>query len=295
MAVSAKNKIAWVVIDDSFYFLKNLTTNQNLYTSIFDEPILRFYKKLHDSYGTVFLLALFYCEGYNPLTQTHSGWDISQCTDKWKAEFQANSSWLKMGFHSWHSAVRYNAYRNDSTETYDFSRDMIADFNVIKTEAIRIGGAETWNDISVNHFYDNRKADVDALKNYWNVQVGYTMQNKDRGQCGYLNLAQQQRLNNDGYYYDESNGVLFCIRDFAFERINGTLKVQGTPNRTIDYLNYYNHRSKTFMNPETHEVQIQNGPSKQYPVKKELNDFCAWCNNRGYNWKFPTKSDFNII
>jgi hypothetical protein len=295
MAVKAKSPIAWLVIDDVIDMFQNLKTNENVYSSIFEEPTLKFYKKMHDSYGTVTLLSVFYSKGYDLETSTETGFNLSQCPDKFKAQFQANASWLKFSFHGWSGLVRYNAFKTGKDANYDYSRDMLADYDVIKTEILRIAGIECWSDNAVNHFYDYRKADVDAQKNICEIKIGVCTQNKDRGVCGYLDLAQQEILKSDGYYFDETNGTIHTLRDFAFERIRGTLEVPNTPKRTIDFLDYYNHRSKTFMNPETHEVQIMNGPSKQWPSKKDINDFCAWCYNRGYKWKFPTKSDFDII
>lgn len=295
MAVTAKQPIAWLVIDDVILMFQNLTIYENVYTSIFEEPTLKFYKKMYDSYGAVTLLAVFYSRGYDLETSTETGYNISECPDKFKAEFQANSHWLKFGFHSWAAAVRYNAFLSGKDDNYDYSRNMLTDYDAIKTEVVRIAGIECWTDNTVNHFYDHRKADADAQKNIWNIKVGYTYQSKDRGECGYLSLEQQKILNEVGYYFDETNGILHTLRDLAFERIRGTLKAPNTPKRTIDFLDYYNHRSKTFMNPETHEIQIISYPSEAFPSRKDINDFCAWCNMRGYTWKFPVKSDFDII
>lgn len=290
--ISAKKSIAWVVVDDSILFINDLTVKTS-YTSIFDNPILKYYKQLHDSYGTVVLMAMFYTIGYDINTQT-STWDLSKATDRFKDEFEANSHWLKMSFHGWAGNVRYNAYRNDVTTDTDYSRDLIADLELLKSEVIRFGGESSWNWNTILHFVDAPKSAIDHFSPNWNLQISYPQETRDRGVTHYLDAKQQAEMHESGYYYDKTNGVLFCIRDFAFERINGVFKVAGTPNRAIDYLDYYNHRSKTFMNPETHEVQIANGPSKQFPTRRDMNDFCAWCYGRNYQWKFPTKSDFDI-
>lgn len=294
MAVKVINKIGWVVIDDSILFIEDITTNAETYTSIFDNPVLKFYKKMHDSYGTVFLLPMFYSRGYNIATQTATGFNLAGATDAFKAEFQANSSWLKMSFHSYAGNVTYLSGSTIDTPDYAYSRDLTADWNAMKAQVIRFAGEECWLDSTIFHFGDCRKADVTALMpNKVIASFPYTA--TGRTVVGYLDKGQRDEFWGTGYYHDSSNGTLHCVRTVEPERINGIFKVSGTPKRSIEYLDYMNFRSKNFMNIGSHEVQIVNGINNIYSTKKDFQDIIAWCNMRGYTWKFPTKSDFNII
>lgn len=76
-------------IDDNIRFLQELTNGN--YESMFCNPYLSLLKKLHDTYGIKIQLNLFY---QNPT------FTLAQMTDKYKSEWEQNSQWLKLSFHS---------------------------------------------------------------------------------------------------------------------------------------------------------------------------------------------------
>ena len=76
-------------VDDNIRFLKEIC--ERGYESIFDHPYLKMYKRLHEKFGVRVQLNLFFeCEGFC----------LRDMTDKYKGEWENNSDWLKMSFHS---------------------------------------------------------------------------------------------------------------------------------------------------------------------------------------------------
>ena len=76
-------------IDDNIRFLKELT-EQNA-KSLFSHPYAHMLKCLHEEFGVKIQLNLFYeCPDFN----------LSQMTDKYRAEWVQNADWLKLSFHS---------------------------------------------------------------------------------------------------------------------------------------------------------------------------------------------------
>ena len=76
-------------VDDNIRFFKELV--EGSFESIFEHPYLALYKRLHEKFGLKVQLNLFYeCEGF----------DLSRMTDRFFSEWEANSDWLKLSFHS---------------------------------------------------------------------------------------------------------------------------------------------------------------------------------------------------
>ena len=77
-------------VDDNIRFLKELTERR--YTSIFEHPYLAMYKRLHERFGLKVQLNLFY---------SMDGFTLDRMTDRFKDQWQQNSHWLKLSFHSY--------------------------------------------------------------------------------------------------------------------------------------------------------------------------------------------------
>lgn len=80
-------------VDDVIWSLENIWRNQDVYTSIFDDPFFRLYRDLHQKYETPVHMHIYY--------QNEDGsFNLSMFPDKYKEDFQANWHWLKLSFHS---------------------------------------------------------------------------------------------------------------------------------------------------------------------------------------------------
>lgn len=104
---STNTKYCHFSIDDSISIFEDLTKNKNSYDSIFDQPIISFFKQLHEDYGIVVSFYVFYSWDLN-----QNGFDLSKSTDKYVREFEDNSDWIRFGFH----AKDADAYENLTSE-----------------------------------------------------------------------------------------------------------------------------------------------------------------------------------
>ena len=87
----SEDKYVHFSIDDVNPVFKDLTLNKDKYNNIFDHDFFGFLKELNEKYGTKVTLYCFY---------SLNGFNISDCTDKFKNDFAENSKWLKIGYHS---------------------------------------------------------------------------------------------------------------------------------------------------------------------------------------------------
>ncbi|MBP3436342.1 MAG: hypothetical protein J6K61_00335 [Clostridia bacterium] len=76
-------------MDDNIRFFKEIT--ENGYQSIFEHPYLAMYKRMHEEFGLKVQLNVFY---------RTEGFDLSQMSDAYRAEWEKNYDWLKLSFHS---------------------------------------------------------------------------------------------------------------------------------------------------------------------------------------------------
>ena len=76
-------------VDDNIRFLKEITEDRP--QSMFEHPYLAMYKRLHEEFGLKVQLNLFYRLG---------DFDLSQVSERYYGEWQENSDWLKLSFHS---------------------------------------------------------------------------------------------------------------------------------------------------------------------------------------------------
>ena len=90
-----KGKRAYYYCDDAIWVFRDLARQRP--KSLFDNPFLGTCKAVHDKYGFKMQLNCFYRTDffYGPDEFT-----LAEMPDTWKAEWQANRDWLKLGFHS---------------------------------------------------------------------------------------------------------------------------------------------------------------------------------------------------
>lgn len=84
-------------VDDNIRFFKEITERD--LKSIFEHPYLAMYKRLHETFDLKVQLNLFY---------RMDGFDLSQMSDRYAAEWASVSDWLKLSFHSeWENVCPY--------------------------------------------------------------------------------------------------------------------------------------------------------------------------------------------
>lgn len=110
-------------VDDNIRFFKEITKNG--YNSIFEHPYLLLYKRLHEKFGLKVQLNLFYrCEDFS----------LSDFSEKFSDEWQQNSHWLKLSFHS--DYEKSNPYINS-----DYN-EVWGDIKKVNDEILRFASRE---------------------------------------------------------------------------------------------------------------------------------------------------------
>ena len=184
--------------DDVIWSLQDLNENKDVYTSIFDQPFFKLVKLMHDKYGTKFHANIYY------ETPRHGGFNLTQMTDKYKAEWIANSNWLKLCFHA--NADKPNRpYAHVSYEQMYFEGE-----RVIK-EIYRFAGEQTHTDgVMTLHFGDCSVEGARALRDLgYNILTGGFFWNKETGTDTrqYLDTEQCNILTKYGFYYDKEDDI----------------------------------------------------------------------------------------
>ncbi len=144
--------------DDNIRFLKELTEGD--YASIFDHPYLAVYKKAHDLYGAKAHLNLFYAfdDRARSLFSGNPGYfDLSMMTDRYKAEFVANSHWLKLAFHA-KSEFPDKPYQDADRKT--LRDDCIA----VCREICRFAGPECISNSTTIHWGEGNREVIRSLR-----------------------------------------------------------------------------------------------------------------------------------
>ena len=147
-----KGKGAALFIDDAIWFLRDLARQKP--KSLFDNAFLKPLKEAHDRYGLKLQINLFY------RTDFYYGMDeftLAEVPDSYKAEWQANKDWLRLGFHSLQEFPDYPWVNID----YDDVKKL---FLMTKGEIDRFAGEGVFTMALVPHWCPMSKDGCRALK-----------------------------------------------------------------------------------------------------------------------------------
>ena len=185
-------------IDDNIRFLQDLTENN--YNSIFENPYLAMLKRLHDKYGIMPQLNLFY---------KNESFDLSQMTDRYKSEFEQNSNWLKFSFHSYHEEPR----------PYEFADYQTVYEHCKKTneQIIRFAGEKSLAKTTTIHYCLLTNEGILALKNCNVYGILGLYGTKEQERLSYQNPKEERALLQEGKVV-KSNGLIYAGID---QVING--------------------------------------------------------------------------
>ena len=144
-------KQAYFFVDDVIWCLRDVAKEKP--ASIFDQSYFKMLKKCHDEWGMTVQLNLFY------RTDFFYGSDeftLSEMPDTYKAEFEANSDWLKFAFHAKQEFPDY-PYVNARYE------DVKKDFELIIGEIKRFAGEKSVSYAVLPHWLPISKQACQAL------------------------------------------------------------------------------------------------------------------------------------
>ena len=144
-------KTAYFFVDDTIWCMRDVARQRP--ESLFDNWFLGMLKEGHDKYGMTAQLNLFY------RTDFFYGSDeftLAEMPDTYKSEFEANSHWLRLAFHSKQEFPDY-PYVN---ATYE---DVKKDYEAIINEVKRFAGEGSIGHAIVPHWLPISKAGCRAL------------------------------------------------------------------------------------------------------------------------------------
>ena len=221
--------------DDNILFLKDLTDHKDEYDTIFDNPYLAVYKRVHDLYGAKVHLNLFYeldDEAAARFSPKIGYFNLSMMTDKFKDEFAANADWLKLAFHS-RCELPDKPYLHGTAE--EIRRDCIA----VNREIVRFAGKASLNDVTTTHWGSANRQCVRALRGLgYRALTGYF---ENRGGeyivSYYLPDELCAHVGERDFYYDRDEDMLFgridlVLNENSFDQMTHALHdVVASPTR----------------------------------------------------------------
>ena len=153
-----------ISVDDNILFLADLTRNQDQYTSLFDNPFLRVYKKAHDLYGAKVHLNLYYeyadaAEDRATFGGERPYFNLTMMTDKYKQEWKENADWLKLSFHA-----RGN-FPGKPYENTEYAR-IDEDITMVHREIKRFAGPDSLSPVTTLHWGASNETGVRVLRSH---------------------------------------------------------------------------------------------------------------------------------
>ena len=181
---------------DAFGWLK---ANENTAESIFDAPSFQILKGLHERYDLNVSCFCFYRKGE---------FRLSLVPKKWQEEFQANSGWLRFGFHGFDGHSNYSEVPGEQA---------VGEFDLVTKELTRItGGGDCITPQLRIHFcsgYETMTAALAArgVKRLFcgdDTRINYGLSSQANGE-----------LLREGHYCHPENHLLYSVTHVRLEKM----------------------------------------------------------------------------
>ena len=250
-------------IDDVVAVFEDLTTNSGTYSSIFDNDTLKWLKNMHDRFGTVVSLYLFYQNENNT-------WNLSQMPTKYRSEFRKNADWLKLGFHGLDTNAKYDLSSYNSQQSLTHYNNMISQIK-------RFAHELNIDVVPRTAFFTGHIDIVKEWKNAPNGVKGFISSDDDRANMMYLDAIQRQTLKYCDDFYDANEDLYFVRTDLRLE--HHTDPVSELESRIDDYTLNGQH--------DVLEVFTHEGPLSGTTNKVKAEAIFEWGLNSGYVFDFP--------
>lgn len=186
-------------VDDVVAVLQTVTNNE--YESIFEHSFFSAWKELHDNYGATVTLNLYYAK---------SGFDLSQMTEKYKSEFEANSSWLKFSFHAKDANQNYNSIGSNEAG--------LQHYNNTCAEVARFAGSDALETFCRFHYFSGNKDYYLSLKQSDYGLAGIHTADDTRDANSGLSSEERAYLNKRDEYYDTINDLYFIRSEWRLDK-----------------------------------------------------------------------------
>jgi len=186
--------------DDNIWFLQDLA--QNARKSLFDNPYLALWKRLHDTYGT--------SVQHNIYWET-PGFQLSEMPDRFKAEWRDNAYWLKLAFHA-------RADKPDLPYQHASYEQIARDFEDIVTEIARFAGQEVLTSYTTIHWGRATREACRALRDRGIRGLACPYPDKWPNESPiayYMDDAMIAYATHRDYWWDTQEDILFTTYDLC--------------------------------------------------------------------------------
>jgi hypothetical protein len=191
--------------DDNIWFLKDIARKSGTYKSIFDNPYLAFWREMHRKYGARI--------HHNIYFET-AGFSLSQMPDKYRSEWQANSSWMRLTFH---------ARGNDPARPYIHAsaKQIVEDYRLVTREIKRFAGKELLSPVTTIHWGTSTRAGARALRQEGvRVLLGVDAFRDDLPYVGYyLTVPQLRSVLGRDYWKDTEEDIIYIHHDMVINHV----------------------------------------------------------------------------
>ena len=263
-------------VDDNILFLRDIAKNQDKYASLFDNPYLKAYKRAHDATGVCVHMNLFYETGADATAPDY--FNLTMMPDKYKAEWEANSHWLRLSFHS---------RTNEPLWPYKHTTHskITEDCKLVNQEILRFAGEKTLAKTTTLHFGATNPTGVRALRT-----------------LGYQTRAAYFEFDSEGntmvsYYYPKDLVSYLGERDFwrdteedvTYCRIDRVLNLDKTVEGNLNAVKaaFNNPTRGKFIEMMIHEQYFYETYGGYIPAFADIiYESCKWLKDQGYTSTF---------
>jgi hypothetical protein len=261
-------------VDDNIWWLAELTRCPR--NSLFDHPYLAVYKRAHELYGAKVRLNLFYqVEG--KAVEKYGAFDLSQMTDRYKAEFEANSDWLHLAFHSLQESPGH-PYKTASAE------QVLADWRKVKQEILRFAGEKSLEMATTIHFGSCTEEGISALRaDGIKMLMGFMSLDRQGVPSVSYNLSVERVLQTQryGFWKDKRSGMTYGKIDVVMN--------SHSPENIVRILDREKeqHPLRGFCEIMIHEQYFYEDYFNYEPdYEQRILAGCRWCHEHGYEGAF---------
>lgn len=208
-----------ISVDDNILFLADLTKNQEVYTSLFDNPYLKVYKKAHDLYGAKVHINVYYEymneEGHRAtFSSDRPYFNLTMMTDKFKKEWKDNSDWLKLSFHA-----RAN-YPGNPYENTDYDR-IDEDITLVHREILRFAGVDSLSPVTTLHWGAANETGVRVLRSrgYKGLNGYFTLNANGEASVSYCYPSSLvKHIGTRDFWVDNAENIVYSKTDLVLNR-----------------------------------------------------------------------------
>ncbi len=254
-----------ISIDDNVWFLQNIATNQDNYSSIFDNEYLALYKKLHDEYGAKFHFNIYYT------CPEHGGFSLPELSDKFKSEWQSVNDWMTLSFHAKANEPSWPYRESNYGEIYEHCK-------AVMDEIERFAGYR--GAVTTVHFAE---APDECIKALYDLGIrallgDYSLDKKGKPQICYH--ATQEQFDTVRKYCFWKNPETKMIM-FPCDTVLNMYSME----KMVEEIEWFNstYPDRSFMDLLIHEQYFYNDFSLYLPdYEQRLRTGIEWCLSHGY-------------